>query len=159
MGAGEGVPVTPLSELGGGGESPPPWTLVGSPAGTLRKGNSRGGLACGRDSSQDPFRVALGGMGPLPPSLTNPSLESELEGPWGHLVPPSWALPAPPPPPQPPGLLEHCPPRACSFSGSSVAAISVPPSIPLPHVVQCGAPFPLLALELEFFEQRAVMGL
>ena len=99
MGAGEGVPVTPLSELGGRGESPPPWTLVGSPAGTLRKGNSGGGLACGRNSSQDPFRVALGGMGPLPPFPTASSLESELEGPWGHLVPPSRALPAPSPNP------------------------------------------------------------
>lgn len=40
-----------------------------------------------------------------------------------------------------------------------MAAISVPPSIPLPHVAQGRAPFPFLALELELFRQWAVLGL
>lgn len=153
--------MTPLSGLGGGGESPPPRTLVSSPAGPLRKGNSGGGLARGRDSSQDPFRVALGGTGPLPLSPTAPSLESQSrKGPGVILCLHPGPFLSPPRPPPPTGW----PVRALSTPSMHLFWLEhgchlCASDHPLPHVVQCGALFPLPALELELFEQWAVMGL
>ena len=110
MGAGEGVPVTPLSGLGGGGESPRPWTLVALPLGLCRRGALE---ECWHVAGTPPRTLSewlsLGGMGPLPRSPTIPSLESQSrQGPRVILC----LHPGPflSPPPDPTGLLECCPP-------------------------------------------------
>lgn len=70
--------MTPLSGLGGGGESPPPWTLVALPQGLCRRGTlEEGWHVAGTPPRTLSEWLSLGGMGPLPPSPTIPSLESQ----------------------------------------------------------------------------------